>query len=104
MKSNAPFNPWRRLVSAAREVSADRAESAPYGFSTRVAAMAFAAGRGRSLLDRFAFRAVGVACLLALASAVINYSFTSVQKTPTVQVQTEEQANADDPMAVLLDA
>ena len=35
-----PRDPWARLVHAARQVPDDRDTSAPYGFATRVAALA----------------------------------------------------------------
>ncbi len=63
MNLNDPKHPWTRLVAAARTVKDDRDAAAPYGFSTRVAALAFAQEpAAASLLDRFALRAVGVAC------------------------------------------
>lgn len=99
MNSNDSRSPWSRLVSAARLVRDDRDVAAPYGFSTRVAALAFSTERRvATLFDRFALRALGVASLLALASIAINYSSLLHQPTPV-----EEQASADDPMSELLD-
>ncbi len=99
MNSNDPRTPWSRLVSAARLVRDDRDVAAPYGFSTRVAALAFSSERRiTSVFDRFALRALGVACLLAIASVAINYSSLLHKPTPV-----EEQAGADDPMSELLD-
>jgi hypothetical protein len=66
---------WRRLAAAARRATADRDESAPYGFSTRVAALAFAGeGQAQSAFARLALRAAVVACLLAVVSVAVNYS------------------------------
>jgi hypothetical protein len=99
MNRNHPHDPWSRLAAAAQRVTDDRDTAAPYGFSTRVAALAFATERRvSSLFDRFALRAVGVACLLAIASIAINYSELS---RPTVA---DEPVNAEDPLSVLLDA
>ena len=75
MKIPTPHNPWLRLTQAARQVQDDRDTAAPYGFSTRVAALAFAVERHSvSLVDRFALRALGFAGLAALLSVVVNYS------------------------------
>ena len=71
---NDPRHPWSRLTAAARQVRDDRDSSAPYGFATRIAALALAQERRvASLFERFALRAVGVASLLALFSVVLNY-------------------------------
>ena len=74
MNLNDPKHPWSRLVAAARTVKDDRDTTAPYGFSTRVTALAFASARTSSLVERFALRALGVACVLALLSVAVNYS------------------------------
>lgn len=101
MNTPASRDPWSRLVAAARTVRDDRDATAPYGFSTRVAALAFSQQRRmNSLFDRFALRAVGIACLLAIASMAVNYS---VMNAPA-PVDDHISVAADDPMAVLLDA
>ncbi len=75
MNKPTPNTPWLRLTRAARQVLDDRDAAAPYGFSTRVVALAFAVERrSASLVDRFALRALGVAGLAALFSVVVNYS------------------------------
>lgn len=75
MKINDPGHPWVRLVNAARSAAETRESEAPYGFGARIAARALAAeGVMGSLMDRFAFRAVGIASLLALASVFANLS------------------------------
>ncbi len=67
-------HPWSRLVKSARTVRDDRPVAAPYGFATRVAALALGAeARATSLFDLFALRALGVACLLAVLSVALNY-------------------------------
>ena len=71
-----PRHPWQRLVIAARRAPNSGETAAPYGFATRVAALAMAQEpRPASLLARFSLRAAGVACLLMAAAFAANYSF-----------------------------
>lgn len=76
-----PQNPgWEKLVGVARGARDDRPESAPYGFATRVAALALAGEglSGATLFERWSLRAVAVAGLLAVLTVAVNYSsFTS---------------------------
>jgi hypothetical protein len=66
---------WKRLVAAARKAPPAGDESAPFGFSTRVAALAFEQGApSPSLFGRLAIRAAGVALLLAVVAVGLNYS------------------------------
>ena len=96
---NPADSKWPRLAAAARSAPDDRATAAPYGFATRVAALALAPERNvASLFERFAFRALGVACLLALLSVAVNYSILT---KPTLA---EDEPTTDDPVAALLDA
>ena len=99
MNAQQPNHPWSRLTRAARRVSNDRDTAAPYGFATRIAALALAQEQKVvSLLERFAFRALGTACALALLSAAVNYSvFTTTSFTA------DDDLTQDDPVAVLLD-
>ena len=86
---NPAHDPWTRLASSARTARDDRDVTAPYGFSTRVAALAFARERSvGSLFERFALRAVGVAALLAIVCTVANYAVFSAA--------TDDDALADD--------
>ena len=83
MNTPTPHDPWSRLVRAARQAPDDRDTSAPYGFSTRVAALAFAVERHSvSVLDRMAWRALGVAGLVALFSVMLNYGELSALNAP----------------------
>lgn len=104
---NDPRHPWSRLTAAAREVRAERDAEAPYGFATRVVALAFAHERRvASLFERFAFRAVGVASLLALFSIVLNYPALSTTATPTAfapQFDETELVAVDDAVSIVLD-
>lgn len=97
MKPIDPDHTWHRLTTAARRAPAETVTAAPYGFATRIAALALAADpAGRSLFERFAFRAVGVASLLALASVCANFSAL------TVDAEEENLVSGDDPVALLL--
>ncbi len=68
-----PGSVWNRLATAARHVSDARATAAPSGFGTRVAALGLARRAPVSLLDLLAWRALGVACILALSAVALNY-------------------------------
>ena len=104
MNPSNPKHPWSRLVAAASSVRDQREAAAPYGFATRVTALALAHERpAASLIERFALRAVGVACLLAVLSVAVNYSAIS-SRTVAPATAAEEEMPADDPVAVLLDA
>jgi hypothetical protein len=102
----SPRDPWSRLVAAAREVDDERSTSAPYGFATRVAAIAFTQERKiGSLLEAFALRAMALAALLALGSVAWNYQ-AFVEPPPTMVAHTEEFYAAppvDDAVAIVLD-
>jgi len=67
---------WQKLTAAARRAPVEPDVAAPFGFATRVAALAMAAGRRPAIpvLERLSWRALGVAALLALISAAANYS------------------------------
>lgn len=72
---NDPRHAWARLTASARSVRDDRDTAAPYGFATRVAALALGENRKMvSLVELFSLRALGVSCLLALSSVALNYS------------------------------
>ncbi|MEO6244732.1 MAG: hypothetical protein ABIQ12_04785 [Opitutaceae bacterium] len=70
--SDDPRHPWMRLNAAARAVRDPRDTAAPFGFATRIVALAHEHGMV-SLLERISLRALGVACLLAIASVAANY-------------------------------
>jgi hypothetical protein len=71
---------WQRLVVAARHAPDTADEAAPFGFSTRVAALALAAERPsmRALVNRLSLRALGVALALMIFSIAANYSSLSL--------------------------
>lgn len=66
---------WQKLVTAARRAPGEPDATAPYGFATRVAALAMAAPRASltTLLERFSWRALLIAGALAMASVAVNY-------------------------------
>src|SRR5688572_7071686 len=102
---NDPRHPWSRLTTAARDVRDERDATPPYGFATRVAAIAFAQERRvASLFERFAFRAVGISCLLAVGSVVVNYNALTVPPAPAaaMAVVNSEPTPNDDAVAIVL--
>jgi hypothetical protein len=106
---NDPRHPWSRLTAAARAVWDERDTSAPYGFATRVAALAFSQDRAVSFVfERFAFRALSIATLLAVFSVALNYEALSTPgnvtvSTPAVAVAEAELMAVDDAVAIVLD-
>jgi hypothetical protein len=101
---NDPHHPWARLTAAARSVRDDRDATAPYGFATRIAALALSQEeKVASLFDRFALRALGVSCLLALGSVALNYHSLSSDTTVGVSGQIVA-ANIDEVMLPTTDA
>ncbi|MSU68593.1 MAG: hypothetical protein EXS40_08470 [Opitutaceae bacterium] len=99
MNLKAPKHPWNRLTAAVRRIAHERDTAAPFGFAARVAALALAQERKvASLFERFAFRALGAACALALMSVVVNYSSLG-----SALALVDDDLVEDDPVAVLLD-
>lgn len=93
---------WQRLVAAARRAPGEPSATTPYGFATRVVALAFEKQRGRpGQIERLALRALGVSCLLAVLGAVISYSlFNQTTTTPSV----DAYFTGDDPVSIVLDS
>lgn len=105
MKLQDPKHPWTRLMVAARQVRDERDMSAPYGFATRVVAIALSQDkRVGSIAERFALRAVGVSCLLALLSLALNYGALT-SPAPAIPSVAAEMfiPPAHDAVAVVLD-
>lgn len=95
---NPPNHQWNRLVTAARRGEDTRDTAAPYGFATRVAALALAGERrAGSLLERFSLRALGLAALLAVVCVATNFS------TVTGLFGEDSAASVDDPVADIMD-
>lgn len=108
MSLQQPREPWSRLTASARELRDDRDTAAPFGFATRVAALALAQERRiSSAFDRFALRALGVASLLAIASVALNYNAISLPAVPTSAVASADEMEpvllTDDAVALVLD-
>jgi hypothetical protein len=99
-----PRAAWTRLTAAARTVRDERDAAAPYGFATRVVALAFAQERRvASLFERFALRAMGVAALLALGSVALNYQELA---DPVLIAQASDEIDllrSDDAVSIVLD-
>ena len=90
---------WQKLVAAARRAPAAGDESAPFGFSTRVAALAFERpSTPESAFARLSLRAAAVAGLLAVAAVAANYS--AIMGAFDDDTST---AAADDPIAEVVD-
>ena len=88
---------WERLAAAARGVPDERDVQAPFGFATRIAALAMIGERPvASLIERFSLRAMILTCSLAVIAVAANYS--SVRSF--FQDQTPPP---DDPVAELFD-
>ena len=107
MNLQHPRDPWARLTASARQVTDERDTAAPYGFSTRIAALAFASGRPvASVFDRFALRALGIATLLAMGSVALNYNALPPLTASTSVASVDEielPAPQDDAVAIVLD-
>jgi hypothetical protein len=90
---------WEKLVAAARRAPADADESAPFGFSTRVAALAFEKRQApASNFARMSLRAAAVAGLLAAVAVAVNFS--------AIKSAFEDDgagAASDDPIAEVVD-
>jgi hypothetical protein len=100
MNSHDPRQAWPRLTALARRAPADTREvSAPLGFATRVAALAFEESERRvaSLFELLAPRALWVAAALVIASVLVNYSSFGLTAASS-DIET-----VDDPVAMLFD-
>jgi hypothetical protein len=88
---------WSRLAALARRAPAEiRDEAAPYGFATRVAALALGrpAESVAALFSRYALRALAVACVLALAGVSASWR-------PLMSAVASEAAALEDSAALL---
>ena len=81
---------WQKLTAAARSARDERAAAAPYGFATRVAALAavLPARAPWAPFERFALRGLLVAASLGFAAVAFNYS-------AFLSDQSDEYAGAD---------
>ena len=102
MNLNEPRHPWNRLIAAARRAPDAREAGAPYGFATRVAALAGSSERATSLFELFALRAVAVSSLLAIASVALSYSALTAPAKPVPATHEEEVVPLDDAVSVVL--
>jgi hypothetical protein len=69
---------WQRLTHAARDGVSEPVDSAPFGFATRVLSLRRTAGAGPaaslvSTWQRLTVRALGIAILVVLLCATLNF-------------------------------
>ncbi len=98
MNSHDSRQIWPRLTALARRAPAETLDvSAPMGFATRVAALAFEESERRvaSLFELLAPRALWVAAALVIASVLVNYSSFGLTNS------SEDIETLDDPVAML---
>jgi hypothetical protein len=98
MNPSQPTPPeWARLAAVARRAAAGDARdpAAPCGFAARVVARAvgIAQPAAASLFARLSLRALGFACLLAIASVALNYG-------AIVHAMQEDIATLGEPVAI----
>jgi hypothetical protein len=69
---------WQSAIDAARRTPA-RDDNAPFGFASRVATLRSSASSASTffLWWKFTWRAIGIAALLLVASAAMNWSASS---------------------------
>jgi hypothetical protein len=92
-----PKHTWQRLAAVARRLPEEPPAEAPPGFATRVAALAMANGRPAGLhVLGLSLRAMGAACLIALAAVVLNFKVITL-------LFDDDAAPVDDPVAELVD-
>lgn len=90
---------FQRLLAAARRARPAGDESAPFGFATRVAALAFEAQRRPApVFGLYSLRAAAVAGLLAAAAVAAN--FTAIKGAFDDE---SAVAAGDDPIAEVVD-
>jgi hypothetical protein len=90
---------FQRLLAAARRAPLAGDEAAPFGFSTRVAALAFEPrSRPAPVFGLYSLRAAAVAVLLAAAAVAAN--FTAIRGAFDDESAT---ALGDDPIAEVVD-
>jgi hypothetical protein len=94
---NPAPDPWTRLIASARRAPAEEPlVSVPFGFPSRVVALAFSQPERPwvGLVEQFSWRALGLAAGLALASAALNLA-------PAVQAFQHDLFIEQDPVALL---
>jgi hypothetical protein len=87
MNSNDYNKAWLRLTEAALRAPMNRDELAPYGFATRMAAMAMTQPKPNLAfaIDHFSWRALAAALTIMVASIVSSYAIaTNVSEDETI--------------------
>ena len=74
---------WQKLTALARSAPVEPEAAAPYGFATRVAALAAAlpAGTPWHAFERFALRGLVAAAACSLAAVVFHYTAATTDST-----------------------
>lgn len=86
----------RRLMEAARKAPPAGDESAPFGFSTRVAARAFEPAQpSLPSFARVSLRVAAVACLFAVVAVGVNFKAI----TSAIDDESAVAVGGDDPIA-----
>jgi hypothetical protein len=84
----------QRLLAAARRAPVSGDEAAPFGFSTRVAALAFQQPQHAApSFARLSLRVACIACLFAVVAVGVNYNAI------TSALDDESTTAGDDPVA-----
>jgi hypothetical protein len=93
---NSSEKSLRKLLEAARGAPPPGDESAPFGFSTRVAARAFeAAEPSAPSFARVSLRVAGIACLFAVVAVGVNFKAI----TSAIDDESAVASATDDPIA-----
>jgi hypothetical protein len=86
----------QKLLEAARGAPLTGDESAPFGFSTRVAARAFEAAQpSQPSFARVSLRVAAVACLFAVVAVGVNFKAI----TSAIDDESAVTSSGDDPIA-----
>ena len=91
---------WQRIVAAARTVHSNEETALPYGFSTRVASLAFSAPTPFSaslLFERLSWKALAVSALLMILCLASTLPFLSSSSNR------DEESVLADPVSEVVD-
>ena len=89
---------WQRLATSARAAADGRSEAAPYGFATRIVALAqtVPVPGMRVLFERYAVRGLIAALTFSLAAVAFGYSAWTGER--------DDEVAATDTVGQILDA
>lgn len=97
MKPTPQDTRWQRLVESARQVPDNRDTAAPFGFATRVAALAFSKPKASlaATLDRFSWKALILSCILMTLGIASSYS--------TLISVNDDESTPQDPVSEIIE-